>query len=667
VRLRYITSTLRLTLLLVFFCSMILAQEREEPAHLSQLSLEDLTNVIVNSVARKNQELFDTPAAVFVISHDDIRRSGATSLPELLRTVPGMQVAQIYANEWAVSSRGFNSRFADKMLVLIDGRSIYSEVYSGVYWDQNDLLLEDIDRIEVIRGPGGTLWGANAVNGIINVITLDARHSQGTLFVEDVDRLGTVAAARYGGAFGNSFRYRAYAKFARRNNLVTETGASARDAGSSGRFGVRADWQIGSIDNFSFLGDIYRGRETERIDEGDMSDISSSKVETSGGYVLGRWEHNLANYDMTLQSYYNQEGHVELSGGVHESKIDLDFVTHLPRYKRNSPSLGAGYRITADRIMSFPQLFGHTHHQDTLFSLFFEDEVSFVPSKLTATGGLKLIHNSYTGLEVQPGIRGIWKPNERRVVWVAASRAVRTPSIFELDLHYLNPIKDIGGVPADVILEGSPAFRSEVVYAYEMGYRQHMNHNFSIDVTGFFNKYRRLRSQSQLDPYVVTSPSVEVLIPLVYTNSQRARTNGIEAAVYWTPSHSLQVAASYAWLNAHRWIEGIAERTSGDSWATPTNTLDLRGTWEFTPHWSFYSSLYTVTKLPLVSSGRIPIAAYARADFHLSLEVSKSFQLSAGAENMQSPRHAEFDPSSDGYSVGSQIPRSFFAKALWSF
>ncbi|MBB5058011.1 iron complex outermembrane receptor protein [Granulicella aggregans] len=640
----------------------------QQASDLSQLSLEDLTKIEVSSVARKDQQLFATPAAVFVITHDDIRRSGIRSLPELMRMVPGMQVAQLYANEWAVSSRGFNGRFADKMLVLIDGRGIYSEIYSGVYWDQNDLLLEDIDRIEVIRGPGGTLWGANAVNGIINIITLKAGDTKGALLIGEGGRLDEEGAARFGGGIGKQLKYRSYVKFLERNQLVTATGKGAGDAGSSVRVGARADWQAHPQDSVSFQGDLYRGHGDERVHVDGVNEPTSSNVNTEGGFALARWDHTFSQWDLGLQTYYNQENHAELSGNGRERTLDLDLLAHLPRYKQNEATLGVGYRLVTDRIESDPVTFNREHYRDILYSFLFEDDLVVVPRRVKVTGGFKLLNTSYTGVEIQPGLRGIWTPDERHAVWAAVSRAVRTPSVQERDLHYLRPIPNDGPILTDILAEGNADFKSEVVHAYEAGYRQALGKSLSVDIAGFYNQYKRLRSQSQLQPYLVASPTPEVVIPIVYGNLLEARSDGVEAAVSFRPVSSVRMDAAYSWINARRWLDHVSSSTTGDSWSTPTNTLSLRGTWEFARRWTFYSSLYTVTQLPDDPvDPNSHVGAYLRADAHLSFSLKENLQITAGGENLQESRHVELNPADDGYSVGSQIPRSAFVKLLWSF
>jgi iron complex outermembrane recepter protein len=360
------------------------------PPDLSTLSLEDLTLVDVCSVARKTQELFKTPAAVFVITREDIRASGANTLPELFRMVPGVQVAQVSANAWAVSARGFNSRFADKLLVLIDGRSIYSEIYSGVFWDQNDLVIDNIERIEVIRGPGGTLWGANAVNGVINIITRSAKQTLGTKIVAVGGSLENGGTIRHGAELGAKFQYRGSLKYLRLSPLRSDDGESANDGGSSLRAGARGDWQPTAKDLITVHGDFFHGSETQRVANRPMTGGASSvsdDVGVIGGYALGRWEHRFVGSDIALQIYYSDSRRQELGGAGCEHILDFDFQNHLPSFHRNDIVWGLGYRVNADHISRTPAAFSKDHHRDVLQSFFFEDEYSLVPQKLIVTGG----------------------------------------------------------------------------------------------------------------------------------------------------------------------------------------------------------------------------------------------------------------------------------------
>ena len=321
-----------------------------ESTDLFALSLEQLTRVEVNSVSRHDQPLFDTPAAVFVITRDDILRSGATSIPEVLRMVPGVEVAQIDANKWAVSARGFNNRFANKMLVMIDNRSVYNQLYSGVFWDQADLLLEDVERIEVVRGPGATLWGANAVNGVINIVTRKARDTQGAMVVAETGRVDQEGAARYGGHWGPSADYRIYTKYLHRSPLLAADGSSSQDGGSSERAGARLDWKESARNLFTFQGDLYRDPEQQRVDFNYASTaFSLNPVRGAGGFAEARWDRQRnPSSDLTVQAYYSDDRRSEISNLVHMRSFDLDLQDHRPLGGRNDFVWGAGYRRTVD-------------------------------------------------------------------------------------------------------------------------------------------------------------------------------------------------------------------------------------------------------------------------------------------------------------------------------
>jgi iron complex outermembrane receptor protein len=637
---------------------------------LSQMSLEELTKVEVSSVARKDQKLYKTPAAVYVITKEDIRNSGVSSIPELFRIVPGMQVAQFYANEWAVSARGFNSTFADKMLVLIDGRSIYSEIYSGVFWGQNDLLLEDIERIEVIRGPGGTLWGANAVNGIINIITSKAKRTQGAEVVAEAGRIDREGAARYGGQAGKQLQYRGYIKDLKRNHLVADDGGSANDPADEQMGGVRADWQANASDWLTLHGNLFRGREDKPIvmilPNGSQG-LMANKIKASGGYALSRWEHHFDGSDLALQASYTQEIHEELAGQGRERSLDFDFQNHLPPFWRNDVNWGMGYRLATDHIGGNPLPFVHNHHRDSLYSIFFEDDYSLLPNKLVVAGGFKLQHNSYSKYEIQPDLRLLWTPDDRHSVWAAASRAVRTPSVQDLDLNMIQQMPPEDGMPTEAIVSGNPNFHSEVLRAYEAGYRQQVGKDISLDLAGFVNVYSGLRHSVAETPYVVMSPTPTLFVPIVYENGLGAHSRGIEAALSWTPVHDLRIQASYSWANARVWITDGHPTVIGDSWSNPTNTISLRGNWAFAHQWNLYTSLYTVSKLESASATvTYPVKQYERLDMQVSYNALKLLQFSAGGDNLLQAHHPEFDPN-DGYSSRSQIPRSGFVKVVWSF
>ncbi|MCP5113239.1 MAG: TonB-dependent receptor, partial [bacterium] len=462
-----------------------------------RVSIEELGSVERCSVARRRRKLSETAAAVYVLSSEDIRRSGATSIPDALRMVPGLHVAQIDANKWAISSRGFNGRFANKMLVLIDGRSVYTNLSSGVYWDQNDVLLEDVERIEVIRGPGATMWGANAVNGVINVITRSAAEAQGVLLAVgagNADRASAVT--RYGSQAGENVHYRTQLKWFNRRQGADQDGIQRPDAESMVRGGGRFDWAVSERDELSVHGDAYRGGARQMIFPNyPLSELAPAELDTvdmSGGYALGRWERHLSDRsDLAFQSSYSEERRMEEFGGGGFRTLDLDFQHRSAAGSRHDLVWGAGFRRIVDRLDKGRAPFDPDRRRDNLYGTFVQDDITLIPDALIVTLGSKFQHNAYSGFEIQPSARALWKPNHHQGVWGAISRAVRTPSRFlhDLSLDFRLPG---GPLPMTGRLMGSDEVQSESVVAVEAGYRHRINQRVGIDVAVYHNDYDRL-------------------------------------------------------------------------------------------------------------------------------------------------------------------------------
>ena len=409
---------------------------------LVQLSLEDLMTLEVTSASRKAQSLADTAAAVFVITSEDLRRSGVTNIPDALRMVPGVTVARIDSSKWAVTVRGFNGRFARKLLVLIDGRSAYSPLFSGVFWDAQDTLLEDVERIEVIRGPGATIWGANAVNGVINIITKKAADTTGGLAVAGAGSFERgFGAVRYGTDIGDWGAVRAYGKYFNRNELKAEDGRPADDSWDMGRGGFRMDGKRG-LNSFTLQGDYYGGTERETITFPDLaappsfSTVRTAHTTVGGGNLLSRWTRSLADdSELSLQFYYdrNKRNIPQLFGDTTDT-IDLDLLHRFQWGSRHETVWGGGFRFIDERITGSDTLsFNPAERNERLYSAFLQDDITVVQDRLHLIIGSKFEHNVYTGFELQPSGRLIWTPNEQISLWSAVSRAVHTPSRGESD------------------------------------------------------------------------------------------------------------------------------------------------------------------------------------------------------------------------------------------
>ncbi|HTV14806.1 MAG TPA: TonB-dependent receptor [Acidobacteriaceae bacterium] len=646
------------------------AAEGQQPGggDLSALSLEQLTQLEVNTVSRRDQKLFETPAAAFVITRDDILRSGVTSVPELLRMVPGLEAAQIDANTWAVSARGFNSRFANKMLIMIDNRSIYNPVFSGTLWDQNDLMLEDIERIEVVRGPGGTMWGANAVNGVINIVTRKASDTRGALVAGDAGRIEQGAAVRWGACRDAHLCYRVFAKGEQRSALLAYDGTSAQDSGSAERLGTRMDWNESGNDRLTVEANLLRNPEQQRIDFGySPTDFSVSPVYGTGGNLMGRWEHTAGSSNVALEGYYGDEHRTEIGMKLNVQIADLDFQHHVAAGARNDLVWGAGFRWTSDRTGGRQTYFAHPNHIVNLSSTFVQDSLTLVPATLAVTAGTKLQWNTYTHFEIQPSVRLVWTPDTTNTIWAGWSRAVRTPSDQDHDVDFLYPMGTADGLPLNGLILGNPRLASEVLLADESGYRHRFGEKLSLDLAGFFNRYTDLEATSVGTPYVVSHPSPSIVQPFLYVNGFAANAEGAEAAVAWTPRRDLRFQTAYAWMQARlvSHTDAEVEPSGGQDWSTPRNTLDVRGFWDLEHHWSLSAVLNANSTVPsMLPSPYAVIPQHARVDLRVSRSLGEEFAVAAGVTNLLHRSHAEFFP--EDYTMNSYIPRSAYVGLRWN-
>jgi len=482
-------------------------QRRALIEQLKSLALEDLIEVETfnpkaSSAARKEQKLTDTAAALFVITQEDIRRSGITTLPEVLRLVPGVQVARINANRWAISARGFNGLFSSKLLVMIDGRSVYTLLRSEVYWDVQDVLLEDVDRIEVIRGPGASLWGANAVNGIINIITKSAKDTTGnsvSLHAGNAEEK-TIASFRHGGSFSDTAHYRVYGKFYDHDNFSSEQGLKGYDQWEMRRGGFRTDTELNTEDTLTLQGDIYGG--TARQDVFLFTPaprVEQDEIRVAGFNLLGRWEHNTERGNMALQAYYDRTQHDEFVYGEHRGNFDLDFQ-HRFRYSENQEYIwGLGYRFTYDKLRNSPTMsYTPDKQHNKLYSAFVQGEFKIPLNPLfilnmanpqepndwiKLTIGSKFENYGSSEVEVQPTIRALWAVNHQHSLWGAISKAVRIPSRSDKDIKFL--VFFPGATNSVALGTGNPDVLPEELIAYELGYRFYPNQDFLLDTNIF--------------------------------------------------------------------------------------------------------------------------------------------------------------------------------------
>ncbi len=616
------------------------AQQPDSAAQaLKHLSIEQLMNLEVMSVSRRPERLAQTASAIQVITQEDIRASGASSLPEALRLASNLQVAQLDSRQWAISARGFNSTTANKLLVLIDGRTVYTPLFSGVFWDVQEVSLADIDRIEVISGPGATLWGANAVNGVINVITKDAKDTPGVaLSGGGGTELRGFGTARYGGQVGSAARYRIYATRFARDPSVLPSGLDAVDDWHLGQGGFRADWDASTISHVTLQGDLYDGR---------IGQPSAGDIAVSGRNVMAKWSRTISETSgLTAQLYYDRTNR-DIPGTFGEDldtyDVDLQHQTRLGA--RHDLVWGLGYRVINDRITNTPALaFLPAHVARQWFTGFVQDEIALVPDRLHLALGTKIEHNDYTGFEIQPSGRVNWTLSPAATLWAAVSRAVRAPSRVDRELY-------APGQPP-YFLAGGPGFHSEEELAYELGYR-HQRGSFALSVATFYSRYHGLRSLEQVNPPAAT--------PIVIGNGQDGESYGAElTAGYWLTSR-WRVRAGYTELRVHIWPNPGSTDTSRGATESqaPDRQLFLHSSIDLPAHLGFDAGLRVIGEI-----ARPGVPAYAELNARLTWQPTAKVDLSIVGQNLLNPRHIEFGAPG---ATRREIERGVYGLVEWHF
>jgi iron complex outermembrane receptor protein len=664
-------NCIRSALCLLAFCATLRSAYGAQ-IDLSQLSLEELMNIEVVSAAKRVQKLSDVAAAVYVITPEEIRRSGATSIPEALRLVPGLSVARIDSNKWAISARGFNGFFANKLLILIDGRSVYTPLFSGVYWDVQDTLLEDIDRIEVVRGPAGALWGANAVNGVINIVTKNANDTQGGLLTAGGgNEERGFGEFRYGSKLGDNLAFRVYGKYFSRDNFKDTLGSKANDAWQMGRGGLRLDAGLGPRDSMSVQGDYYDGRVSDKVTLTSLTapfqKLGFQRSPVSGGHLLGTWEHTVSpTADLRTQFYYDRTDRTTLVVNETRQTVDWEAQHSFAAANWHQVVWGAGYRYSNSRIEdTFTVSLTPQRRNDQLFSAFWQSEIDLIKNRLRLTLGSKLEHNDYSGFELQPNGRLAWTINPRNTFWGAISRAVRTPSQFEHDVRANIAASAECPIPAPCLMSGfgRDRFRSETLIAHELGYRSQINSQISLDAATFYNVYNDLRTAEPGVPFFEpVPPPPHLTIPFGFANNMDAEAAGIELSSKWTPVSFWKLALAYTWLKI--WLHpdkssaGVVESPiDGDS---PEHQFHMRSFLDLPYDLQLDGAYYYVSRLAV---GNVP--AYHRVDLRLGYRPVTSIDLSLGVQNLFGPAHREFVSSS--LAIPTKVERSFYGKITWRF
>jgi iron complex outermembrane receptor protein len=635
---------------------------------LDTLSLRDLLGIEISSVSRKLETLSAAPASIFLITPEDIRRTGATSVPEALRIVPGLHVARIDANKWAISSRGFASQYSNKLLVMVDGRTVYTPLFSGVYWDAQDLIMEDVERIEVIRGPGAALWGANAVNGVINVITRSAKDTDGLLLSGAGGSEEGYAAVRYGGTKGEHFAYRLYGKYSSQNGYLDASGDTAFDAWDIASGGVRLDWTK-ERDSWDIVANLYQGNLESTVRTWSMlppfTTTFPSENATSGGNALARWTRNLSlGESLSFQAYYDRYERNEPSLLVEtRNTIDLDFQHGLV-FGRNDLVWGAHYRFTSDDLPATGSLhWNETERSDQLFSVFGQDRISLAGDRFRVTLGAKLEHNDYTGFEFQPNVRLAWTAGEQ-TVWGAVARAVRTPSRFEHTVNFdLAVVPTPAGILGVVTMNGNDQFLSEEVTDYEIGYRVQPAERFTFDVVGFFNDYDQLSSVEPGGfPLFVPDPTFPHLrIPQTFGNLTSGSGRGVEVTANLLPFDPWRLSASYSRLDLDLIAGELSRDPSAESpeGSSPQNQLRLQSYLDLPARFQLDTTVHYVDELPAQGT-----PGYTRVDLRFGWQATDRLELAVVGQNLLDDQHLEFNAESFP-AVASFVERSVFLQIRW--
>lgn len=611
------------------------------PVDMAELSIEELANIQITSVSRRPEPLAEAAASVFVITSDDLRRAGVSTLAEALRLAPNLQVAQVNAASYAISARGLNGSNAtgpNKLQVLIDGRSSYSPLFSGVFWDAQDLLIEDIERIEVISGPGGTLWGVNAVNGVINVITKEAGDTRGTLTVLEAGTRGAEAGFRYG-----SGNWRVYGKHLAQGHTELASGAAIDDGREQSQVGFRADWQRGA-DTFSLIGDAYHGH-SGQPEPGALA-VTGQKLVledliTSGVHVNGSWRRALAaGGSLTAQASLERSlrsAQPTFSEAI--NLVDAQLLHTLPALGQHQLVWGASYRRTWDEVGNSPlAAFLPPRVRQDWYSLFAQDELS-LRDNLDLTVGARSEHNPYTGAEFLPTVRLAWTPAPAHLLWAGLSRTVRAPARLDADTF-------VPGKPP-YILRGGPAIRSEVARVAELGYRGRPLPELSYSVTVFHNRYDDLRTQ-QIDPSRTF---------LTFTNLMEGKASGIEMWGSYQAGKRWRLSAGYTALRESMWLKPGANDTAGPGSVgkDPRHTAQLRSTFEVAPGQQFELAVRDVGSL------RNPaVPAYTAVDARYLWLLRPGLELSLTGENLNGS-HAEYGQ----VAYRTEVPRSAALRLVW--
>ncbi len=668
----------RLSVPAFLFISVLLAEpdvpppNLDNPASLKKLSLEELSQIEVTTPSKGPEPAFRSPVAIYVITGDDIRRSGATSIPEALRLAPGVEVARIDSNRWSIGIRGFGTRLTRNVLVMIDGRTVYTTLFAGTYWEAQDTDMMDIDRIEVIRGPGGVIWGPNAVDGVINVITKSATETQGLLVsaLGGNEDLGQVTA-RYGGGNGRDFTYRAYVKgYAGAHEYHSD--GNNYDASRSAQAGFRMEWNDVGRGLFTLQGDGYVEKEGEGAGAVSYTPPYSQNLYgyeyLSGANILGRWQRTLSpGNDLQVEAYIDRTNHREPNVADYRTTYDVDYLQRVKPDSWQQISFGVGARVIAidDPVVVSGITFTPIHRTDQLYTAFLQDEIALIPDRLTVTLGTKLLHTNFTAFEPEPSARLAWTPTHNQTVWAAFTHALRTPSDAEENFTLSGYVGPAGnGLQAFAAFLPNLNFAPEQLNGYELGYRRLFGDKILVDFAGFLNHYHDLFDEELISDQFSLSdspPPLHLLLPAQFRNGLLGHSTGFEIAPEWRPVKFWRLRGSYSYLD----LVLQKSATSGDIGTIPSieggspkheisaqSALDLGKRLQFDVSYRYVSALWA-----------LGIPAYSTADCRLAWRVRPDVELSLNGRDLPHAHHLEYVADA-GPNVA--IERSAYLQLTWT-
>lgn len=605
---------------------------------LKSLSMEELMDIEVTSVSKRKEKIIETASAIQVITSDDIRQSGATTVAEALRLAPNLQVAQVNSSQWAISARGFNNVLANKLLVLIDGRVVYTPMYAGVFWDVQNLVLEDIDRIEVISGPGGTLWGANAVNGVINIITKSTRDTKG-IYAEAVagTEVRSLGSIRYGGKLSDKLYYRVYGTAFRRGNTMFQDSIEARDDWQMAQGGLRMDWNASEKDQVMVQFNHYDGRPDPDSDQ---------PVKATGTNALARWQHTISdNSNLQVQVYYDKTWRDFRNGFADKlSTYDIEAQHRFKPSQVHEFIYGIGFRMM-DHDVTNLELFAFkpANKKLYLFNAFVQDDIALIQEKLKLTLGIKIEHNTYTDYQYQPNVRLTWMPKASQTIWTAVSRAVRNPARIDREF-YLDLAPNF-----PFIIGGD--FQSEEVLAYELGWHTRAWKNLSFSIASFYNVYDNIRSVKPGPP--------PLGIPVTFANDVKGNTYGAELTFMYQIAEWWRLRGGYTYLKKDLSVKtGSVDENEGTAESNdPTHQALLQSTMQVLERGSIGTIFRYIGELP-----QPYVSDYIALDIRLSWNLTKMIEISVVGQNILQSHHTEFIPSSP---ETKDIERGIYGKVIW--